>query len=303
MSGDVFLVTGATGFVGAAVGRALVAAGLEVHGITGSGRGGPAGVTMHRCDLLAEREVAGLVERLRPSHLIHCAWDVTHGLYWTSPSNLVWLAAGARLLHLFLAAGGKRAVGLGTCAEYAWTGSTYTEEGTSLAPATPYGRCKLALGEAYEAARLMGASTAWARLFFPYGPGDHAARFLPSLVASLRAGKPFASTSGLQQRDFIHVEDAAGALAALARSDVSGPVNIGTGEGASLRDMALEAARAMGADPGLLRFGALPLREGDPLSLVADVTRLRGEVGFTPRIGWREGVARYAAAGQAPAPF
>jgi nucleoside-diphosphate-sugar epimerase len=296
MSGESFLVTGATGFIGAAVGRALVAGGFEVHGVSASGRPGPDGVTMLRCDLLAEQQVAALVARLRASHLIHCAWDVTHGVYWTAPTNLAWLAAGARLLQLFLAAGGRRAVGIGTCAEYSWTeGGIYTEGTTLLAPATPYGRCKLALGEAYEAARLMGASTAWARLFFPYGPGDGEARFLPSLLRSLRAGRPFASTSGIQQRDFIHVEDVGDALSALARSDVLGPVNIGTGEGPALREVALEAARAMRADPDLLRFGELPSRDGDPLALVADVTRLQREVGFTPRIGWREGVAGLAA--------
>lgn len=292
MPGESFLVTGATGFIGTAVSRALVAGGFEVHGVSGSGRPSPAGVAMHRCDLLADGEVTALIARLRPSHLIHCAWDITHGAYWTAPANLTWLAAGVRLLEIFLAAGGVRAIGVGTCAEYAWTEAVYSERASLLAPATSYGRCKLALGEAYEAARLMGASTAWARLFFPYGPGDGEARFLPSLLRSLREGRPFPSTSGLQKRDFIHVEDIGEALSMLARSEVSGPVNIGTGEGPALREVALEAARAMGADPALLRFGDLPQREGDPPALVAEVTRLRSEVGFTPRIGWREGVAR-----------
>lgn len=297
MSGQTFLVTGASGFIGSAVARALVADGFEVHGVSAGGRPGPEGVVMHRCDLLAEGQAAALAAGIRATHLIHCAWDVTHGVYWTAPANLTWLAAGARLLQMFLAAGGKRAVGVGTCAEYAWTAATYREGDTALHPATPYGLCKLALGEAYEAARLMGASTAWARLFFPYGPGDGEARFLPSLLRSLRAGRPFPSTSGLQRRDFIHVEDVGLALSALARSEVSGPVNIGTGEGPSLREVALEAARAMGADPGLLRFGDLPQREGDPPSLIADVTRLRQEVGFAPRIPWRQGVALLAAPG------
>jgi nucleoside-diphosphate-sugar epimerase len=43
--------------------------------------------------------------------------------------------------------------------------------------------------------------------------------------------------------------------------------------------------------PDLPRPGALPEREGDPPCLVADVARLRDEVGFTPRIALRDGLA------------
>jgi nucleoside-diphosphate-sugar epimerase len=249
---------------------------------------------MHRLDLLDDAVTTALLHRLRPTHLLHAAWDVSHSGYWTSPANFTWLAAGVRLLRDFLACGGIRAVGVGTCAEYAWDADLYSEHRSALSAATPYGRCKLALGEAFAAANGMGASTAWARLFFPYGPGDGAQRFLPSLRRSLMAGKPVATTAGTQIRDFIHVEDVAGALAALLHSGVTGPVNIGSGQGVALRDMALELAGALGADPGLLRFGALPIRPGDPPALIAEVTRLRDEVGFTPRVAWRDGVRRFA---------
>jgi len=294
MSDVRILVTGATGFIGAAAARALAASGAEVHGVTGSGRAGPRGVAMHRLDLLDATATAALLRRLRPTHLLHAAWDVTHGAYWTAPANLAWLAAGAALLRDFLEAGGRRAVGVGSCAEYLWDGTVCAEATTPREPATPYGRCKLAMGEAFAAAGLMGASTAWARLFFPYGPGDGAKRFLPELRRRLAAGEAVDTTAGTQIRDFLHVEDVAGALAALLHAPVTGPVNLGSGEGVALREVALELAAALGADPTLLRFGALPLRPGDPPLLVADTRRLRAELGFAPRISWREGVRRFA---------
>ena len=299
---DRVLVTGATGFIGAAAARALVAMGAAVHGTSSSGRAGPDGLTMHRCDLLDDTATAQLLARLRPTHLLHAAWDVTHGAYWTSPANLDWLAASARLLRAFLAAGGRRAVGVGSCAEYAWTGETCVEGLTALAPATVYGRCKLATAEAFAATGMLGGTTAWARLFFPYGPGDGAQRFIPSMLERLRQGQPFDTTQGLQIRDFIHVDDVGQALARLTAATLAGAVNIGSGKGVALRDVALRLATALGADPALLRFGALPERPGDPGRLVADIGRLRGALDFAPAVSWQDGIQGVVSAAASPSP-
>ena len=118
---------------------------------------------------------------------------------------------------------------------------------------------------------------------------------LPSVFgARLRAGQAFETTSGVQRRDFIHIDDVGRAIALLARSAATGPVNIASGEAIALRDIALEAAQALGADRALLRFGTMELRAGEPLLLVGDVKRLHGGLGFVPQVAWREGVARFA---------
>ena len=67
----------------------------------------------------------------------HYTRVIAHTLSITPPANLTWLAAGVTLLRGFLAVGGQRAVGVGTCAEYAWTAETYTEGRSVTAPATP----------------------------------------------------------------------------------------------------------------------------------------------------------------------
>lgn len=114
MTGRV-LVTGATGFVGRHAVPALLARGFEVHGV---GRG--VGPNQHAADLLAAEDRRALIARVRPSHLLHLAWDAEPGRYWTSEANLDWVAASLDLARLFAAAGGRRFVGIGTCAEYAW---------------------------------------------------------------------------------------------------------------------------------------------------------------------------------------
>jgi nucleoside-diphosphate-sugar epimerase len=97
------------------------------------------------------------------------------------------------------------------------------------------------------------------------------------------------TTSGDQIRDFMHVDDVAGAFAGLVDSDISGAVNVASGEPVAVRQVVDELAAAAGR-PDLPRPGALPDREGDPPRLVADATRLLDEVGFRPRIGLAEGL-------------
>jgi nucleoside-diphosphate-sugar epimerase len=90
-------------------------------------------------------------------------------------------------------------------------------------------------------------------------------------------------------RDFLHVADVAGAFAALVGSDVSGAVNVASGEGVEIREV-VERIGALAARPDLLRIGALPAREGDPPRLVAGTRRLNDEVGWQPRFSLEDGL-------------
>jgi nucleoside-diphosphate-sugar epimerase len=69
-----------------------------------------------------------------------------------------------------------------------------------------------------------------------------------------------------------------------------GAVNVASGEGHSIRAIVESLAETAGR-PDLLRLGARPDRPGDPARLVGDATRLRGEVGWRPTLGFEEGLA------------
>jgi nucleoside-diphosphate-sugar epimerase len=89
-------------------------------------------------------------------------------------------------------------------------------------------------------------------------------------------------THGRQVRDFLHVADVAGAFAALvARDDVIGAVNVASGVPVSLREL-LSIAEARLGTRGLVAYGEREAPPGEPPVIVADVTRLREEAGFTP---------------------
>lgn len=276
------LVTGASGFIGRETLAPLDAAGFEIHTLGRDGGGGATAATHHRCDLLCD-DVAPLIQAIAPSHMLHLSWYTAPGRFWDAPENLDWVAASLRLVRGFSAAGGRRLVAAGTCAEYDWSHAAMDEAATPLAPATLYGVAKTALFRLLDkAAPTLGLSFAWGRIFFPYGPFEKPGRLLSDLFDGIARGGEVALSEGRQQRDFMHVEDVATAFVRLLDSDVEGPVNIASGETLAVRDIVERAARIASGEH-LLRFGARPMQPGEPPLMAAAATRLHAELGFTPK--------------------
>jgi len=250
-----------------------------------------ADVSWHQVDLLNRAQASGLLEQVRPTHLLHCAWDLVPGKYWDAPANFCWVEASWHLFQTFVGTGGQRAVGVGTCAEYDGQGGCCSEALTPLKPTTTYGVCKHALQLLLHAlGRQRGSSTAWGRLFSLYGPHENEERLVASIIRSILQEQPALCSPGDQIRDFLYVHDAADALVALLDSDVSGAVNIASGVPVAVRQVIEELALQL-QRPDLIRLGALPAPEHEPLQLLADVMRLRNEVGWTPQYDLTRGLA------------
>jgi nucleoside-diphosphate-sugar epimerase len=284
------LVTGASGFIGHDAVAELARRGHEVHAVS-SRAAGEGDAEWHRADLLDPAARERLVEGVRPELLLHLAWYAEPGKYWTSSENVRWVEASLGLLRDFQAAGGRRAVMAGTCAEYDWSAPGVMSEAVSpVGPTTLYGHSKNALREVSQAfAGEAQLSFAWGRVFFLYGPREHPGRLVSSVARALVAGELAKTSEGSQVRDFMHVQDVAGAFASLLLSDVEGVVNVGSGEAVTVREVIEQIAAAAGR-PDLVRAGALPQREGEPPEIVADAARLRDEVGFAPRHSLAEGL-------------
>jgi nucleoside-diphosphate-sugar epimerase len=280
------LLTGASGFVGRPALDALLARGFDVHAV--SRRAPPAtgaGVRWHNAELLDASARRGLIARTRPTHLLHLAWYVEHGKFWTAGENSDWVEASLDLLQLFAEYGGRRAVLSGSSAEYDWARDTILpiRETDPCRPGTPYGRAKLALFErGTKLAEQAGFSFAWARFFLMFGFHEDPRRFIPSIIRGLLSDKPIALTSGRQVRDFLDTRDLGAALVSILESSMGGAVNAGSGRATSLREVGAMLAGIAGRSDSLLQFGAIPDREGEPKSLVADITRLTNEAGYTP---------------------
>lgn len=275
------LLTGASGFIGRACIAPLVARGFDVHAISRtSAPGRDARATWRHADLLVPGEPARIVEAVRPTHVLHLAWcPALPGQYWTAPENVDWVAASVALARAFEPSGGERFVGAGSCAEYAPSAADCDERTTPVAPATLYGTCKDAVHRVVSSFARGRFSFAWGRSFFLYGPHEDPARLVPSVIRALLDGREALCTAGTQVRDFTHVDDMAGAFAALVDSRVEGAVNIASGHPARVANVVTSIARQLDAEH-LVHLGARPIPAGEPPSITASVARLRDEVGW-----------------------
>lgn len=276
------LITGGSGFIGRHSLAPLIERGYEVHSLGYKLNTNLADkVFFHQLDLLNSHAHRQLIKQIKPSHLFHAAWYTENGLFWEATENVSWLKASISLLEAFYEAGGVRALGLGTCAEYDWVDGVCVEGKTCETPVSLYGKAKKALYECFGTlAQNYGKSFAWARIFFPFGPGESPKRLLPQVVTKLLQNQEAHCTHGNQLRDFLYVADLAKALAAVLDSSVSGAINIASGIPLTIREIVNRTAFLLDRTE-LVRFGAIPEPSYSPQKILADITRLKKEVGWS----------------------
>jgi nucleoside-diphosphate-sugar epimerase len=267
------VLTGATGFVGRALLTELSARGIPVHAISRRPGAGQPGVVWHQADLLTA-EGRRAIARLAP-RLIHAAWEVEHGAFWTSPGNALWQAASLDLVQRFRSAGGGQVVCIGTCAEYGATGPGPWNESRPIAPTTSYGQAKAALCRDLQ--DLCGERLIWARLFHLYGPGEDPRRLIPMLIRNLRSGQPAEVRASGLIRDYASTPHVAACLAALLQTGAAGIFDIGSGQPRSLGALAGIVAETLGK-PKLLQLSHRPTGEDLPV-MAPDLFRLHERIG------------------------
>lgn len=208
--------------------------------------------------------------------LVHAAWYAEPGQYLQSEKNLECLAGTLRLAAAFTRGGGKKFVGLGSCAEYALSDQPLTRE-SALRPENLYGACKLSVFQVlqnYLPAREV--NFAWCRLFYLTGEGEDPRRLIPHIRSQLAKGQEIGLTNGNQVRDFMDVREAAKQIVDIALGERCGPENICSGIPVTIREVAESVADEFGRRD-LLRFGVRENNHFDPPYMVG--VPMRSKIG------------------------
>jgi nucleoside-diphosphate-sugar epimerase len=272
MSGLV-LLTGANGFVGRQVLRALAERDRKARVVVRAGFGGrlPHADAIESVivtpDIWCE-DVAWWAEACRGVEIvIHCAWYAEPGEYLQSPKNSECLAGTLLLAEGASQAGVRRFAGIGTCFEYDLDLGTLSVD-TPLKPMTPYAEAKAVVFRTLsQELPAKDVAFVWCRLFYLYGEGEDERRLVPYLHAKLGVAEPAELTSGTQIRDYLDVWEAGRMIVDAALGTAQGPVNVCSGVPITVRALAERIADQYGRRD-LLRFGARPDNLFDPPRVV-----------------------------------
>lgn len=295
---DAVMVTGAYGFLGRHVARALKDAGFNVIGL---GHGSWSRPEWQEWGLAEWHATDVTLDALctyttaAPRAIVHCAGGASVGFSVANPllDYRRTVESTAAVLEYARTRAPETAVVLPS------SGSVYGSpqlaaipEGSVPAPQSPYAVHKLLAEQLCgEYGRFFGQRVAVVRFFSLYGQGLRK-QLLWDACGKLSRGEGDFAGTGDETRDWVHVEDAAALvlLAAQRASPACPIVNGGSGVPISVREALDEVAGALGRG-GQARFTG-KARPGDPFRFVADPTLARSW-GWAPRVAWREGVRAY----------
>jgi dolichol-phosphate mannosyltransferase len=130
------------------------------------------------------------------------------------------------------------------------------------------------------------------RLYSAYGAWEEPDRLVPTLLGRALGGELPPLVSPRVARDFVHVDDVCEAFVLAARDAPAGRAyNVGTGRQTTVAEIVAAVRRLAGveAEP---QWGSMPDRSWDTETWVANAERIRAELGWEPRIGLEDGLAR-----------
>jgi len=281
------VIAGARGFIGRHAVAEFRHAGWRVVSLArdGAGEGGwPFS--------LPDPRATSMIADLRPNVILNVTGTALIGASFENPCHdfqenvavTVTLLDAARLVP------GCRFVQLSSAAVYGNPECLPIDEATPLRPISPYGFHKWQAEMACrEFALIYGIPVSIVRLFSAYGPGLRR-QVIWDLTRRLAGGGSITiAGTGLEERDFLHVRDVAGALRRVVERVPGQPeiYNLASGQSRPIASLAETLARRI---PGAARweFGG-SMRPGNPEVWRVDVRRL-ASIGFHPQVDWESGI-------------
>ena len=285
------IVSGATGFIGQHCLTPLLEQGFQVHALTRSITPSTLlaheNLFWHQVDLQDHLKVKELVGIISAQLLLDLAWDTTPATYLHDFNNLNWIQSSLNLTRSFIASGGQRVLGCGTCAEYDWSAGYLTEYNTPYKSGTLYSASKIALRQlTHQICKDAKTSFVWVRPFFVHGPHEHQSRFVPQLINNAIQNKVLQMPPQAHRvRDYLPIQEAANAIVACLLSQQEGDFNIASGQAIMLSDLAktiaFEVGNVLGQKIELLGMAQSSVNTVDDF-VVGNTFRLNTLVGWKP---------------------
>jgi len=285
------LVTGASGFIGSAIVHRLIERGHSVIGLSRNPPLGRHGVTNPELSWIKGNLDVGAIselENLKLDACVHAAWIATPGEYLESPENDILVSRSSQFLKQLQDIGVRKMVVLGTCIEYDLsTRKPLSEDTTLLRPDSTYARSKNSLHNLLQKELDASTSLCWARVFFPYGRGEDSRRLSSWLIQRFANGEIAELKTPENRNDYIHITDVASALSLALEKNFRGAINIGTGKGVTVHELALEIANQMEC-PKLVKISKSD-NLNTAVEIVASIDRLRS-LGWSPVMSLEKGI-------------
>ena len=297
------LVTGGAGFIGSNVVDALVARGDEVTVVDDLSTGKREnldqalgnGAQLVEADVRDAEALKDIFQQAQPEAVFHLAAQIDVRKSADDPAfdARINVEGTINALQAARAAGAKRFVNTSTGgAIYGEAQEIPAPESHPNAPEAPYGQSKYAAeGYCELFRRLIGVSTVSLRYGNVYGPRQDPlgeAGVIAIFCGKLRAGeRPVVFGDGLQTRDYVHVDDVVAANLAAAGSDVSGPINIGTGVESNVLELIEALAPHAHAD---FTPNHEAERPGEVRHIALDASRARETLGWESKVALPEGI-------------
>lgn len=295
--GHTILLTGATGFIGAAVFKQIVASGnLPIALLRPESNTYRIQGLKDYCSLtyqtLESVELVSKLQKYRPKTLIHLAWhwrDATgedsKGIYQVTDN----LPLTINSVKLAQAVGCTHWIGIGSREEYGNVNRKVDESYPTL-PSTVYGQAKLsACWAALSLCQAYGMCASWIRTFGVYGPNDEPSRLISYLIREMSFGKNPKLTKCEQIVDYLYIDDAARGILSLAHTQIPGIFNLGSGIAVSLKTV-VETTRELVNPQIKPNYGIIDYHPSQTMYSHADITKITSLTGWKPKISLQEGL-------------